>query len=1189
MDGWQFWIDRGGTFTDIVARDPMGRLSMLKLLSENPEQYADAALAGIRRCLGLGPSDTIAPESLGSVKMGTTVATNALLERRGEPTALVVTRGFADVLRIGQQNRPDLFAHAITLPEMLYTQVVEIDERLGAGGEILRPLDLDAAERDLCQAFDTGLRAVAIVLMHGYRFPKHEQLLGQLASKIGFSQISLSHEASPLMKIIGRGDTTVVDAYLSPILRRYVDQVAAQLGGARLLFMQSSGGLTDARRFHGKDAILSGPAGGVVGGVATSAQAGFDRLIGFDMGGTSTDVWHYDGAFERSFDTMVAGVRLRAPIMDIHTVAAGGGSILSFESGRFRAGPHSAGANPGPACYRRGGPLTVTDCNVMLGRVQPAYFPAVFGPDGDQPLDAQATRAGFAALAKRADRSPEQVAQGFLSIAVANMANAIKHVSVARGHDVSRHALACFGGAGGQHACLVADCLAMDTVILHPLAGVLSAYGMGLADLRVLKERAIETVLSADTMPLINRAMADIEAIARCELERQGIERLDMSASRRLKVKYQGADTALEVAFAVEGEIAESFAAAHRARFGFVMPDKALVVESAAIEVAGGGEAAALAPLETASHPAQPLGQTDMYCDDAWTRVPVFARDTLAAGHRIIGPAMIVEPTTTTIVEPGWQAEMIAQGHLLLHRITARKPGIAVGTSADPVLLEIFNNLFMSVAEQMGAVLANTAHSVNIKERLDFSCAVFDAHGGLIANAPHIPVHLGSMGESVRTILTARAKTMRPGQSFVLNSPYNGGTHLPDVTVITPVFIGGRALFFVASRGHHADIGGITPGSMPPGSTSIDQEGVLIDDFVLVEDGRFRLAEIQDLLQSGPHPARNVAQNIADLQAQLAANEKGAAELSRLCQQYGEATVIAYMGHVQDNAEEAVRQAIAGLNDASFAVEMDDGAEIRVAITIDRIARSARIDFTGTSAQRSGNANAPKSITRAAVLYVFRCIVNDCIPLNEGCLKPLEIIIPEGSMLAPQAPAAVVAGNVETSQAVVDCLMAALSVMAASQGTMNNLTFGDDSRQYYETICGGAGAGPGFAGASAVQTHMTNSRLTDPEVLEWRFPVLVDGFTIRRHSGGTGQWSGGDGVIRRLKFQEPMTAAILSNRRRIQPFGLNGGGDAKPGANRVERADGRIETLPGTAQIQVQPGDVLVIETPGGGGFGPKP
>ncbi|MGE5548346.1 MAG: hydantoinase B/oxoprolinase family protein [Solirubrobacterales bacterium] len=1188
---WQFWIDRGGTFTDIVARRPDGGLVTAKLLSENPEQYADAALAGIRRVLGRAPTEAIPPELVSAVKMGTTVATNALLERKGDRTVLVTTLGFADVLRIGTQNRPELFARAIQLPEMLYERVVEVPERLSATGEVLRPLDLDAARAGLQAAFDAGIRAAAIVFLHGYRFPQHERAVGELAHSIGFTQVSLSHEVSPLMKVVGRGDTTVVDAYLSPILRRYVDRVAADLAGTRLMFMQSSGGLTDARRFQGKDAILSGPAGGVVGAVRTAAMAGFERIIGFDMGGTSTDVCHYDGTFERTYDTMVAGVRLRAPMMRIHTVAAGGGSVLFYDGARFRVGPDSAGANPGPACYRRGGPLTVTDCNVMVGKLDPKFFPRVFGPNADEGLDAEAVRTRFAALAAEIGdgRSPEQVAEGFLSIAVLNMANAIKQVSVQRGYDVTRYTLVCFGGAGGQHACLVADALGMDTVFLHPLAGVLSAYGMGLADLSVLKERALEVALDEAGMKQVNRAFADLEALARRELERQGVEREAMRSQWRAWIKYLGSDTALEIDAGDREGLEAAFLAAHRARYGFILEGRPLVVEAVAVEAMGGGEPAA--EPEHRGGRSEPLSVRDtvrLFSGDAWHDAPVYDRTDMVPGDAIDGPAVVTEATATTVVEPGWRAEMTPRLHLVLRRVVPRPQRFAAGTHVDPVLLEVFNNLFMSVAEQMGAVLANTAHSVNIKERLDFSCAVFDAEGGLVANAPHIPVHLGSMGQSVRTIMRSRQGTMRPGDSYVLNSPYNGGTHLPDITVITPVFdaAGRRVLFYVASRGHHADIGGVTPGSMPPDSHTIADEGVLIDDEVLVEAGHFREAELVALLSSGPWPARNVRQNVADLQAQLAANEKGVQELHRMVDRFGLETVLAYMGHVQANAEESVRRALDRLSDGSFAVEMDDGSRIKVAIRIDKAARRAVIDFTGTSPQRAGNVNAPSSICRAAVLYVFRTIVDDAIPLNEGCLKPLDIIIPAGSMLAPEPPAAVVAGNVETSQALVDCLMGALKVMAAAQGTMNNFTFGDASRQYYETICGGAGAGPDFDGASAVQTHMTNSRLTDPEVMEWRFPVLIDGFAIRRGSGGAGHHHGGDGVIRRVTFLEPMTAAILSNRRRIAPFGLEGGKDGLPGRNRVERADGTVEDLPATAKVEMRPGDTMVIETPGGGGYG---
>ncbi len=1187
MTGWQFWIDRGGTFTDIVARRPDGSLAAAKLLSEDPEHYADAAVEGIRRFLGVAADRPIPPEAIEAVKMGTTVATNALLERAGEPTLLVITAGFADLLRIGTQNRPDLFARAIRLPEMLYGRVVEIAERVSVEGEILQRLDLAAAEVVLRDAHAAGWRAAAIVFLHGWRYPEHERSVAELARRIGFTQISASHAVSPLMKVVPRGDTTVVDAYVSPILRRYVDGVAAKLGGSRLMFMQSNGGLAEAASFHGKDSLLSGPAGGVVGAVRTAAMAGFHRIIGFDMGGTSTDVCHYDGSYERSFETTVAGVRVRAPMMRIHTVAAGGGSILHFDGQRFRVGPDSAGANPGPTCYRRAGPLAVTDCNVMLGKIQPRFFPRSFGPGADQPLDAAAVAAGFAALAARLGdgRSPRQVAEGFLTIAVLNMANAIKQVSVQRGYDVTDYVLCCFGGAGGQHACLVADALGMSTVFLHPLAGVLSAYGMGLADQRVLRQRAVEAALDDPLMAGLASLAASLEAEGRAELTTQGVTQC--TARAELQLRYEGSDTALSVGLAARGAVEAEFAAAHRQRFGFVMEGRPLVVEAVSVEVIGAGPATEDAPIgRRRDGPLLPLDRVDMFTQDQSHAALVFDREALNPGETVDGPAIIVEPTATTVVEPGWRAELNGKGHLILRRVLPRPQHLAIGTTVDPVMLEVFNNLFMSIAEQMGAVLANTAHSVNIKERFDFSCALFDAGGALIANAPHIPVHLGSMGDSVRAVLRAHGAAMKPGDSFVLNAPYNGGTHLPDITVVSPVFDGGRLLFFVGSRGHHADVGGISPGSMPADSHRVEEEGVLLDNLLLVDGGRFREAEITAVLTAGPWPVRNLRQNLADLQAQLAANAKGAEELRRLLDHYGAGTVTAYMGHVQDHAEECVRRVIAGLSEGRFEVEMDDGGVIRVAISIDRGARRARVDFTGSSAQRPGNTNAPLAVGKAAVLYVFRTLVDEPIPLNEGCLKPLDLVFPQGSMLNPRYPAAVVAGNVETSQAVVDCLMAALGVMAAAQGTMNNLTFGDARHQYYETLCGGAGAGPGFDGASAVHTHMTNSRLTDPEVLEWRFPVLVDGFSIRRGSGGGGAHRGGDGVVRRLRFRRPMTVTILANRRRLAPFGLAGGESGRPGRNAVQRADGRIEELPGTVRIEVDSGDVVIIETPGGGGFG---
>jgi 5-oxoprolinase (ATP-hydrolysing) len=1189
-DGWQFWIDRGGTFTDVVARRPDGALVTHKLLSENPERYADAALAGIRHLLGLGRDGRIPAEAIDAVKMGTTVATNALLERKGERTVLFITRGFRDALRIAYQNRPRIFDRHIVLPEMLYSKVVEVAERAGARGEIVLPLDEAAARADLETAYAEGYRSIAIVLMHGYRFPDHERRVAALARAAGFAQVSVSHEVSPLMKLVGRGDTTVVDAYLSPILRRYVEHVAAELGDVRLLFMQSSGGLTDARRFQGKDAILSGPAGGIVGAVRTSAAAGYDRIIGFDMGGTSTDVSHYAGELEREFETRVAGVRMRAPMMSIHTVAAGGGSILHFDGARYRVGPDSAGANPGPACYRRGGPLTVTDANVMLGKIQPAHFPRVFGPDGDQPLDAGVVQQRFAELTRKIGdgRSAEQVAEGYIQIAVGNMANAIKHISVQRGHDVTRYTLCCFGGAAGQHACLVADALAMTRVFIHPLAGVLSAYGMGLADQVAMRTRAVEARLDGCALEETAEALA---MAARDELVAQRISAEKIHVVRRAHLKYEGTDTALIVPLAPPQQMLREFEAAYRKQFSFLMPGRPLIVEALSVEAIAPGDA--LQEREVPAREAARAAQTvRMFTGGRWHEAPLYRRDDLGPGSRIDGPAIIAEANATTVVEPQWRASITRLNHLVLERAKPRTARVAVGTTVDPVMLEIFNNLYMSIAEQMGLRLQNTAYSVNIKERLDFSCALFDGEGNLIANAPHMPVHLGSMGESIKTVIRLNTGRMKPGDVYVLNAPYNGGTHLPDVTVITPVFDSAKKsiLFYVGSRGHHADIGGITPGSMPPGSRVVEEEGVLIDNFLLVEEGRFREKETIELLASGKYPVRNVQQNIADLQAQIAANEKGVQELGRMVEHFGLDVVRAYMRHVQDNAEESVRRVIGVLKDGSFDYPLDNGARIRVQIRIGADRRSARIDFSGTSAQLPNNFNAPSAVCMAAVLYVFRTLVDDDIPLNAGCLKPLEVLIPDGCMLRPRYPAAVVAGNVETSQCITDALYGALGVLAASQGTMNNFTFGNDRYQYYETVAGGSGAGPGFDGADVVQTHMTNSRLTDPEVLEWRFPVRLESFEIRRGSGGRGRWRGGDGAVRRVRFLEPMTAAILSGHRLVQPHGLNGGEDGKAGRNYVQRAkgmtEGGITELGPFDQTEMAAGDVFVIETPGGGGYG---
>jgi 5-oxoprolinase (ATP-hydrolysing) len=1202
---WQFWVDRGGTFTDVVGRAPGGELRTLKLLSENPAQYRDAAVEGIRRVLGLAAGEIISPAMVESVRMGTTVATNALLERQGERTVLVITRGFQDALRIGNQSRPRLFDRHIVLPELMYERVIEADERVGPRGEVIAPLDEAALAAELRAAYGVGIRACAIVFLHGFRHAAHELAAEALALAVGYTQVSVSHRVSPLMKLVPRGDTTVVDAYLSPVLRRYVDGVAREMPGVRLLFMQSSGGLTEASRFQGKDAILSGPAGGIVGMALSARAAGHDRVIGFDMGGTSTDVSHYAGEYERAFETEVAGVRVRAPMMHIHTIAAGGGSIIRFDGARLRVGPGSAGANPGPASYRRGGPATITDANVVLGRIQPPFFPAVFGPHADQPLDAGVALLKFAELkdlvtaSTGAAVSAEEVAAGSLRIAVGSMANAVKRISVARGYDVTRYTLQCFGGAGGQHACLVADALGMGRIFCHPLAGVLSAYGLGLADQIVMRDRSLECDLTDEGVTAARALAAQLQAEAALELMRQGVAAEAIRAVRRVLVRYTGTDTALpcelpqtalpaDAAAAIRAE----FEGAYRRRFAFLTPQVGLVLEAVSLECIAGGQPSGPESRNAIAPPYTPEARAvvRMYCLDdqegGWRAANLYLRDSFAAGACVDGPAIIVERNATTVVEPGWRAQTTAGGNLELRRIRVRTAVRSAGARVDPVMLEIFNNLFMNIAEQMGLRLQNTAHSVNIKERLDFSCALFDAEGALIANAPHMPVHLGSMSESIRSVMQ-RNTPMRHGDVYMLNDPYHGGTHLPDVTVVTPVFLDQeQPSFFVASRGHHADIGGITPGSMPPFSTNIAEEGVLIDNFKLVEGGVFREEVLLELLHGSSYPARNPRQNIADLRAQIAANEKGVQELGDIVQQYGRDTVLRYMRHVQDNAEECVRRVITALRDGRFVLTLDNGAQIHVAVRVDRERRSARIDFSGTSAQLPDNFNAPRAITVAAVLYVFRTLVDDEIPLNAGCLKPLEILVPEGCMLNPVAPAAVVAGNVETSTCVTNALYGALGMMAASQCTMNNFTFGNARHQYYETVAGGSGAGPGFAGTSVVQTHMTNSRLTDPEVLEFRFPVRVESFEIRVGSGGAGRWPGGDGGVRRIRFLAPMTAAILSNGRKQGAFGMAGGAAGAPGQNHIERNGGRKEMLGAVGQAEMAVGDVFVITTPGGGAYG---
>lgn len=1196
---WDFWIDRGGTFTDVIGRDPQGVLHARKVLSENPSAYKDAAVQGIRLHLGLKTGEPVPTGAIGEVRMGTTVATNALLERKGEKLALVTTKGFRDALRIGYQERKNIFATEIIKPEALYDRVVEIDERVLSDGSTELPLDLAQAEAALRALKAEGYNAVAIVFMHAYKFPAHEAAVAKIARDIGIEQVSVSHEVSPLIKLVGRGDTTVVDAYLSPVLRRYVAQVSRELDvertGARVMFMMSSGGLTAADMFQGKDAILSGPAGGVVGLARTGETAGFGQVIGFDMGGTSTDVAHFDGEYERAFETEVAGVRVRAPMMLIHTVAAGGGSILHFDAGRFRVGPDSAGANPGPACYRNGGPLAVTDANVMLGKLIPDYFPSIFGPDQDKPLDVERVRELFTQMADEIgdDRSPESVADGFIRIAVANMVEAIKKISVQRGYDVTRYALSCFGGAGGQHACLVADALGMKNILLHPMSGLLSAYGMGLADIRATRQKALGVDLDPDAPTELQRLGAELATECVAEFTAQGVEEQVITKHLRAHIRYAGTDTVLSIeatypAVDVASRLRAEFEAAHKRRFGFIAENKALVIDAVELETVGGGagEGEVAGSIGEASE-AQADRQTRFYSQGAFHDAAVVVRETMQRGQTVTGPAIIIEKNQTIIIEDGWQACLTEHDHVVLTRIKALPKRVAIGTEADPVMLEIFNNLFMSIAEQMGVTLQNTAYSVNIKERLDFSCAVFDAAGNLVANAPHMPVHLGSMDASVATAIRENP-VIKPGDVFLINAPYNGGTHLPDLTVCTPVFDDAQTeiRFWVASRGHHADIGGIAPGSMSPLAVNIEQEGVYIDNFKLVDQGQFREDALADLLNGAKYPVRNLTQNVNDLKAQIAANEKGVAELRKMIVHFGEDVVKAYMGHVQDNAAESVRRVLDQLPDGQFTYELDQGSKIEVKVTIDRVKREATVDFTGTSEQRPDNFNAPQPVTRAAVLYVFRVLVDGDIPMNAGCLRPIKIIVPEGSMLSPHYPAAVVAGNVEVSQAVTNCLFGATKAMAAAQGTMNNLTFGNNEYQYYETICSGAPAGPGFNGADAVHTHMTNSRLTDPEILETRFPVMLEDFHIRENSGGRGKWTAGNGTHRTIRALEELEFAILSGHRRVRPFGLEGGEDGQLGRNEVRRQDGAVEVLKGCDQVVLKAGEAFTIITPTGGGYG---
>jgi 5-oxoprolinase (ATP-hydrolysing) len=1194
MGKWDFWVDRGGTFTDIAARNPKGEIITHKLLSENPEAYKDAAIQGMRDLMGIMANAPIRTDQIASIKMGTTVATNALLERKGEKTALLTTQGFCDALAIGYQARKDIFAKKIIKPEQLYSAVSEVNERLRSDGTVEKPLDLDETRVSLSELFEDGYRSIAILFMHAYAFPEHELQAEEIAADIGFTQISVSHKISPLMKLIGRGDTTVVDAYLTPILSRYVEQVAEKLGGldnteTKLMFMMSNGGLTAANRFQGKDAILSGPAGGVVGATKASELAGFNKIIGFDMGGTSTDVSHYNGMLERSYETEVAGVRMRAPMMNIHTVAAGGGSILHYDGAKFSVGPDSAGADPGPACYRRGGSLTVTDANVMLGKLNPEYFPKIFGPNQDMSLDVDIVTKKFTSLAEKIGngKTPHDVAEGFLSIAVENMANAIKKISVQRGYDVSDYALTCFGGAGGQHACLVADSLGMKTVYLHPHSGILSAYGMGLADIRATRSASVTKLLNKGILAKVHSSVETLTTQNKSDLTAQGVP--DSQTVSRLHLRYDGTDTTLAVTLSSVEDMTDNFLTLHKQQFGFTFDDKDIFIESLEVESFGGSAEIDTPVLADQSDELISDLTTQIFAQGAWHDTVVYKnREDFRAGLKIDGPALIIEPHQTIVIEPDWQASVTARNDIILRRVKAKKATYAIGTKADPILLEVFNNLFMSIAEQMGVTLQNTSYSVNIKERLDFSCAVFASDGSLVANAPHMPVHLGSMDRSVETIIALNKGDIHPGDVFALNAPYNGGTHLPDITVVTPVFDDAEKeiLFYTASRGHHADVGGTAPGSMTPLATTVDEEGVLIDNFRMNDRGVFQEAALHNILTNHPYPCRNPVQNIADLKAQVAANEMGIRELRKMVTQFGLTAVQSYMEHVQDNAEESVRRAIGALHDSSYSYATDQGSIIKVKITVDKIQRTATVDFTGTSPQQKNNFNAPEPVTRAAVLYCFRMMVQGNIPINAGCLRPISIIIPDDCMLKPSYPAAVVAGNVETSQHVTNTLFGALGAMANSQGTMNNFTFGNDIYQYYETICSGSPAGDGFNGTDAVQVHMTNSSMTDPEILEFRYPVLLEEFSIRKGSGGKGKWSAGCGTKRTVRFLADMEMAILSSHRTRRPDGLMGGGAGELGQTFIKRLDGRMEMLQGCDQTQLKAGEAVTIITPTAGGYG---
>jgi len=1151
----------------------------------------EAPVLAIRFLLGLRLDQDIPPLAL---KLGTTRGTNALITRRGARTAFVTTRGFADILRIGYQNRPRLFDLTIEKPDPLFEAVVEIDERVATDGQVLLRPDSERIRSSLAHLRDRGIESLAVCLLNAYCQPQHERLVGQIAHEVGFAEISLSHQIAPLIKIVSRGDTTLVDAYLNPVLRSYVGDLRNALdrhGASDIRLLTSAGGLASADQFVGKDSILSGPAGGVVGFSRVARAAGFERAIGFDMGGTSTDVSRYDGRFELEYETEKAGVRVVAPMMAIETVAAGGGSICHFDGVKLAVGPDSAGAEPGPACYGRGGPLTVTDVNFFLGKVLPDYFPF--------PLNRQAVRRRLEQLCKDIERAsgkryePRELAAGFLKVANTNMANAIRSISIAKGYDPRDYVLVSFGGAAPQHACAVAGELGVRKILNHPDAGILSAYGIGLADVVRHRAEGVYREYSEETIRELDSVLLRLTDQARQEVIAEGVSPDRIEAIHSFDLRYKGLDAFLTVPAPTEGTYAQCYAREHRRRYGYVHEDRPLEIVAAKVEVVGRSSKQLPRSRSVPPSSPQPVATAPVHFDGQTYQTSVFRRAELRAGDAILGPAIVVESVSTTVVDPGWNARMLTGGELLVEEETKGRKCPSISAQADPVMLEVFNNQFAAIAEQMGITLRNTASSVNIKERLDFSCALFTPSGDLVVNAPHIPVHLGAMSETVKHIVAANPR-ISPGDVFVTNDPYCGGSHLPDVTVVTPVHDtdGGRLLFFTASRAHHAELGGVSPGSMPPFSENLAEEGILIRDFKLVDAGRSRVDQLRELLTSGPYPSRSPNDNLADIAAQVAANQEGANDLVALVERYTLPVVEAYMGHIQEAAERKMRAALSRFADGrhEFVDHLVDGSPIAVAVAIN--GDSAVIDFTGTGPVLPGNLNANRAIVTAAVTYCLRCLIHDDIPMNQGVLAPIEMILPECLLNpprrdSPEACAAVVGGNVETSQRVVDVLLGALNVAAASQGTMNNLLFGDDTFGYYETICGGSGATRNGPGADAVHTHMTNTRLTDPEVIEQRYPVRVKQFSIRHGSGGNGRHRGGDGVIRRLEFLRMLDVSILSQRRgSYASYGVEGGEAGALGRNALARHDGTEEALAGRAKFTARPGDVLSVETPGGGGWG---